>query len=79
MFVLSKKFIPSKKDIQQWSIGILGGEKVETVQMSGSAMLVLGIIIAIIIVLIPAFIYIYAWLAAIFLIIGGLVTIMQGR
>ncbi|OPX57896.1 MAG: hypothetical protein A4E25_01977 [Methanobacterium sp. PtaB.Bin024] len=47
--------------------------------MSGSAMLVLGIIIAIIIVLIPAFIYIYAWLAAIFLIIGGLVTIMQGR
>lgn len=51
----------------------------ETVQMSGGAMLVLGIIIAIIIVLIPAFIYIYAWLAAIFLIIGGLVTVMQGR
>ena len=50
----------------------------ETVQMSGGAMLVLGIIIAIIIVLIPAFIYIYAWLAAIFLIIGGLVTLMQG-
>lgn len=52
---------------------------VETAQMSGGAMLVLGIIIAIIIVLLPAFIYIYAWLAAIFLIIGGLVTIMQGR
>jgi hypothetical protein len=51
----------------------------ETVQMSGGAMLVLGIIIAIIIVLIPAFIYIYAWLAAIFLIIGGLVTVMQGK
>ncbi|MBI5460506.1 hypothetical protein [Methanobacterium sp.] len=51
----------------------------ETVQMSGGAMLVLGIIIAIIIVLIPAFIYIYAWLAAILLIIGGLVTVMQGR
>jgi hypothetical protein len=51
---------------------------VEPVKMSGSAMLVLGIIIAIIIVLIPAFIYIYAWLAAIFLIIGGLVTLMQG-
>ncbi|MBI4813378.1 MAG: hypothetical protein HY802_03345 [Methanobacterium sp.] len=51
----------------------------ETVQMSGGAMLVLGIIIAIIIVLIPAFIYIYAWLAAILLIIGGLVTMMQGR
>ncbi|EKQ50669.1 MAG: hypothetical protein B655_2405 [Methanobacterium sp. Maddingley MBC34] len=46
--------------------------------MSGSAMLVLGIIIAIVIVLIPGFIYIYAWLAAIFLIIGGLVTLMQG-
>jgi hypothetical protein len=52
---------------------------VEPVKMSGSAMLVLGIIIAIIIVLIPAFIYIYAWLAAIFLIIGGLVTFMQGK
>jgi hypothetical protein len=51
----------------------------ETVQMSGGAMLVLGIIIAIIIILLPAFIYIYAWLAAIFLIIGGLVTVMQGR
>ncbi|MCC7550855.1 MAG: hypothetical protein KO316_05030 [Methanobacterium sp.] len=47
--------------------------------MSGSAMLILGIIIAIIILLLPAFIYIYAWLAAIFLIIGGLVTIMQGK
>jgi hypothetical protein len=57
----------------------VGGEIMETVQMSGGAMLVLGIIIAIIIVLIPAFIYIYAWLAAIFLIIGGLVTVMQGR
>ncbi|MFA0833405.1 MAG: hypothetical protein ACC609_05300 [Methanobacterium formicicum] len=42
-------------------------------------MLVLGIIIAIIIILLPAFIYIYAWLAAIFLIIGGLVTVMQGK
>ncbi|EKF84744.1 hypothetical protein [Methanobacterium formicicum] len=51
----------------------------ETVQMSGGAMLVLGIIIAIIIILLPAFIYIYAWLAAIFLIIGGLVTVMQGK
>lgn len=51
----------------------------ENVQMSGGAMLILGIIIAIIIVLIPAFIYIYAWLAAIFLILGGLVTMMQGR
>jgi len=49
----------------------------ETVQMSGGAMLGLGIIIAIIIVLIPAFIYIYAWLAAIFLIIGGLVTLLS--
>jgi len=51
----------------------------ETVQMSGGAMLILGIIIAIVILVIPAFIYIYAWLAAIFLIIGGLITIMQGR
>ncbi|WP_171899046.1 hypothetical protein [Methanobacterium congolense] len=46
--------------------------------MSGSAMLILGIIIAIVIWLIPAFIYIYAWLAAIFLIIGGLVTMLSG-
>jgi hypothetical protein len=56
-----------------------GGEIMENVQMSGGAMLVLGIIIAIIIILLPAFIYIYAWLAAIFLIIGGLVTVMQGK
>ncbi|MGZ7120003.1 MAG: hypothetical protein ACXVH2_09845 [Methanobacterium sp.] len=41
-------------------------------------MLVLGIIIAIVIVLLPAFIYIYAWLAAILLIIGGLVSILTG-
>ena len=32
----------------------------ENAQLSGGAMLVLGIIIAIVIVLIPAFIYIYA-------------------
>ena len=50
----------------------------ENVQLSGGAMLVLGIIIAIVIVLIPAFIYIYAWIAAILLIIGGLVSIMTG-
>jgi hypothetical protein len=50
----------------------------ETPQLSGGAMLIIGIIIAIIIVLIPAFIYIYAWLAAIILIIGGLVTILTG-
>jgi hypothetical protein len=50
----------------------------ETAQMSGGAMLVLGIILAIIIVLIPAFIYIYAWIAAILLIIGGLVSLMTG-
>ncbi|MCE5214820.1 MAG: hypothetical protein LLF83_08895 [Methanobacterium sp.] len=50
----------------------------ETAKMSGGAMLILGIIIAIIIVLIPAFIYIYAWLAAIFLIIGGLVSLLTG-
>jgi len=50
----------------------------ETVQMSGGAMLILGIIIAIVIIFIPAFIYIYAWLAAIFLIIGGVITLLQG-
>jgi len=46
--------------------------------MSGGAMLVLGIIIALVIWLIPAFIYIYAWLAAILLIIGGIVALMTG-
>ena len=50
----------------------------ENVQLSGGAMLVLGIIIAIVIVLIPAFIYIYAWIAAILLIIGGIVSLMTG-
>lgn len=50
----------------------------ETAKMSGGTMLVLGIIIAIIIVLIPAFIYIYAWIAAILLIIGGLFTMLSG-
>ena len=50
----------------------------ENVQLSGGAILVLGIIIAIVIVLIPAFIYIYAWIAAILLIIGGLVSLMTG-
>ncbi|MGA2676158.1 MAG: hypothetical protein ABSE83_04610 [Methanobacterium sp.] len=50
----------------------------ETPQLSGGAMLIIGIIIAIIIIVIPAFIYIYAWLAAIILIIGGLVTILTG-
>ena len=50
----------------------------ETAQLSGGTMLVLGIILAIIIVLIPAFIYIYAWIAAILLIIGGLVSVLTG-
>jgi hypothetical protein len=50
----------------------------ENVQLSGGAMLVLGIIIAIVIVLIPAFIYIYAWIAAILLIIGGLISLLTG-
>ena len=50
----------------------------ENAQLSGGTMLVLGIIIAIVIVLIPAFIYIYAWIAAILLIIGGLVSLMTG-
>jgi hypothetical protein len=50
----------------------------ENAQLSGGTMLVLGIIIAIVIVLIPAFIYIYAWIAAILLIIGGLVSLLTG-
>jgi hypothetical protein len=50
----------------------------ETAQMSGGAMLVLGIIIAIVILLVPAFIYIYAWIAAIILILGGLVSLLMG-
>jgi hypothetical protein len=50
----------------------------ENAQLSGGAMLVLGIIIAIVIVLIPAFIYIYAWIAAILLIIGGLFSLLTG-
>ncbi len=49
-----------------------------TPQLSGGAMLILGIIIAIVIMFLPAFIYIYAWLAAIFLIIGGLVSLLTG-
>jgi hypothetical protein len=50
----------------------------ENAQLSGGAMLILGIIIAIVIILIPAFIYIYAWLAAILLIIGGIISLMTG-
>jgi hypothetical protein len=50
----------------------------ENGQLSGGAMLVLGIILAIVIVLIPAFIYIYAWIAAILLIIGGIISLMTG-
>ncbi|MGB9200411.1 hypothetical protein [Methanobacterium sp.] len=50
----------------------------ETAQLSGGTMLVLGIILAIIIVLIPAFIYIYAWIAAILLVIGGIISVMTG-
>lgn len=63
------------KDIK---IGWEGGEVMETTQLSGGTMLLLGIIIAIVIVLIPAFIYIYAWIAAILLIIGGIVSILTG-
>ena len=63
---------------QNYGIKIRGGEVMETAKMSGGTMLVLGIIIAIIIVLIPAFIYIYAWIAAILLIIGGLFTMLSG-
>ncbi len=50
----------------------------QNAQMSGGAMLVLGIIIAIVILVLPAFIYIYAWLAAIFLIIGGIFSLLTG-
>ncbi len=47
-------------------------------QLSGGAMLVLGIIIVLVIVFIPAFIWLYAWLAAILLIIGGIVSLLTG-
>ena len=57
---------------------IYGDDVVENAQLSGGAMLVLGIIIAIVIILIPAFIYIYAWIAAILLIIGGIISLMTG-
>ncbi len=50
----------------------------QNAQLSGGTMLVLGIIIAIVIILIPAFIYIYAWIAAILLIIGGLISLLTG-
>ncbi len=56
-----------------------GGEyKMQNAQLSGGAMLVLGIIIAIVILVLPAFIYIYAWIAAILLIIGGIVSLLSG-
>ncbi len=54
------------------------GDEMENAQLSGGTMLILGIIIAIVILLLPAFIYIYAWIAAILLIIGGLVSILTG-
>jgi hypothetical protein len=57
---------------------IMGRIYMENVQLSGGAMLVLGIVIAVVIVLIPAFIYIYAWIAAILLIIGGLISLVSG-
>ena len=56
----------------------LWGDVMENAQLSGGTMLVLGIIIAIVIILIPAFIYIYAWIAAILLIIGGLISLLTG-
>jgi hypothetical protein len=51
---------------------------VEPAKTSGGAMIGLAIIIALVIIFIPAFIYIYAWLAVIFLFLGGLVALMQG-
>jgi hypothetical protein len=50
----------------------------QNAQLSGGAMLVLGIIIAIVILVLPAFIYIYAWIAAILLIIGGIISLLSG-
>lgn len=47
-----------------------------TQQMSGGAMIGLAIIIAIVILVFPAFIYIYAWLAVIFLFLGGIVALL---
>lgn len=48
-------------------------------QQSGGAMLGLGIIIALVIVFNPAFIWLYDGLAAILLIIGGIVSLLTGR
>jgi hypothetical protein len=50
----------------------------ETTRTTGLGMIVLAFIIAIIILVFPAFIYIYAWLAVIFMFLGGLVTVLTG-
>ena len=83
-FFISKNLLPSTHKLIYCNtvkfdvIQNYGDDVMENAQLSGGAMLVLGIIIAIVIVLIPAFIYIYAWIAAILLIIGGLVSLMTG-
>ena len=82
---VSKNLLPFKYKLycNKVKLGVIkqrsyGEDIMENAQLSGGAMLVLGIIIAIVIVLIPAFIYIYAWIAAILLIIGGLVSLLTG-
>lgn len=48
-------------------------------QLSCRAMLGLGIIIVLVSVFIPAFIWLYAWLTAKLLIIGGIVFLLTWR
>ncbi len=54
-----------------------GGEEMEPTKLSGGSMIGLAIIIAIVIIVFPMFIYWYAWLAVFMLFIGGIVALMQ--
>lgn len=49
----------------------------QTQTMSGGAMIVLAIILALLIWLLPGLIYIYAWLLVILLFISGLIAILM--
>lgn len=49
----------------------------EPTKLSGGSMIGLAIIIAIVIIVFPMFIYWYAWLAVFMLFIGGIVALLQ--
>lgn len=51
----------------------------ETPGIVGIVLLILGIIVAIIIAAVPAYLYVAAWLGAVLLIIGGIVETAIGR